>query len=389
MLKVSAPAFFSKNTSCFIKCIAIVLMLYHHLIGFDYWHLQFVVSSVPQLVSFGKVCIDLFAFVTGVAFFTLRERYQKGSYRLEKGISFLLQYQLVCLIFLTVGLWCGEPMPDFLTLVKNLFGLETGVGGTIADYSTIPPVFTPFGKQYVNVCHAWYVFFYLLALAAYPLFQRLSTGKGMLADAGLLVLLFSLLCAFALLTGVSAIPYVEDFLNYIPIIALGYLIAKNRTYEAFEKLPSAFTLLLGVFVLAATVVIRSSAIDEANFPLRAAWIYVPLLVYFFAKVGKTGALFLKKIPKLYKICQNTVLFIAANSMNVWYLHGIFNTPHQSLQFIAYLPRSAILIVGWVLVLLSVVSVAVSIPQRMLSDWCRQTFQTIKKKRNGYDKTRTG
>ena len=389
MLKARTPAFFGKNTSRFIKCIAIVLMLYHHLIGFDYWHLQFVVRCVPWMVSFGKVCIDLFAFVTGVAFFVLKDRYEKGSCRLEKGISFLLQYQLVCLIFLTIGLFCKEPMPDFPTLLKNLFGWETGVGGTIVDYSIIPPVFTPFGKQYINVCHAWYVFFYLLALAAYPLLARLSTGKGMLADAGLLLLTFSLLRAFALLSGVSSLPFVDEFLDYLPIVALGYLIAKNKAFEAFEKLPSYLSLGVGVFVCVATIVIRYGETDAAEFPLRAAWIYVPLLVYFFAKVGKTGAFFLKKVPKLYKVCLFFVTFFAANSMNVWYLHGIFNTPRQSLQWIAYLPRRSLLIVGWVLVLLSIVSFVLSFPQKMLSDWCRQVFYKIKKKRNGYDTTRTG
>lgn len=379
MLNSAKQPYLGKNSANFIKCIAIVLMLYHHLFGFDYWHIQFVVEGYGWLSAFGKICIDLFAFLTGIAFFS-QKRYEKGLYRLEKALTFLVQYWLICVLFIAIGLVFNEPMPDLKTFLLNLFGLETGVGGIIIDYTVLPPVPFYFGNQYVNVCHAWYVAFYLLALLSFPLLKHIDTGKGILADTAFLFVLVALFRGFTTLSGLDSVSLVKDYFDFFPVIALGYLVAKHQVFEKLDAIPTILTLAVGLIVLYIAIYMRCDLIDSMVFPIRPAHLYTPLLVFFFTKIGKLGNFVLKKIPSINRISLFAVKFVAANSMNIWYLHAIFNTPRQSLQELAFFPVTDFRILIWVFALLNVVSFLISFSQKMLVSFVKKPFEIVKSKR---------
>ena len=64
-----------------------------------------------------------------------------------------------------------------------------------------------------------------------------------------------------------------------------------------------------------------------------------------------------------------LLLAGANSMNIWFLHGLFFTASRPLQPLLYLPRVPLLIVAWGLLVLLPLSMACGVVQRRLLRVC--------------------
>ena len=95
---------FSREMSLTVKGVAILMMLAHHCFAFpDYWLDGFAVDGIPMLLFDNfKICVAVFAFITGYGFYVGKESKYKDN--LGKVLRFLGQYWLqLFLIFLPVA----------------------------------------------------------------------------------------------------------------------------------------------------------------------------------------------------------------------------------------------------------------------------------------------
>lgn len=157
----------TKKNSTIIKGFAILMMIIHHA-----WNPQLIgiISIIPghissdwlfnTISSYCKICVAVFAFLSGWAFWEAKNKFISYKYIVNKCLHFLTSYWIVALIFIIVGYLTSDKLPTFKIAILNLFGFEVGVK-EIMHY------------DYVNVVFAWYVRFYIAVLLTIPLILKI------------------------------------------------------------------------------------------------------------------------------------------------------------------------------------------------------------------------
>ena len=157
---------YGKLESIRIKGIAIICMYVLHFFAHPDWILAenmyrtltpWGAVILPMLSNFGHICVALFAFTSGYAMYIQREKYAHLQYRICKCFTFLIQYWFVIAAFMLYGFLAGETMPDIPTFLMQSVGIGTDI------YA-----------QGLNVCTAWYVFFFLVFVLLHPILIKLS-----------------------------------------------------------------------------------------------------------------------------------------------------------------------------------------------------------------------
>lgn len=148
---------FSREKSRMVKGIAVLMMLAHHCFAFpEFWLDDFQVSLIPRVIcNHFKICVAVFAFITGYGFCASRG----GTYKDQIGkiLTFLGQYWLqLFLVFLPVA-----SVSFSFTLRQILYNMA-------ALYDNV-------------VLFAWYVFFQCYVMLTFHFVKRLL-NKGLLRD---------------------------------------------------------------------------------------------------------------------------------------------------------------------------------------------------------------
>lgn len=131
--------FISKQEAVMMQGIGAMLMVYHHLFAFPERIavpytivLDFPFLHIGTMLSyFGRICISIFAFVSGYGM--CKMAYQRllgkphvliNGYQmvLNQLIKFFSRFWLVCLAFIPIGYIMKVYTFDFRVLVKSLFG---------------------------------------------------------------------------------------------------------------------------------------------------------------------------------------------------------------------------------------------------------------------------
>lgn len=203
-----------------IKAVAIVMMIVHHFLGFPLWLEEAnqlinipIVSSLR--VSVGqqcKICVALYAFVTGYSVYVRRCKYTI-KYVLIKLLNLFSIYWTCNLVILTIGFLFMEPMPNFRQVLLTALGLGVEMN--------VP---------YVNNPFAWYVFCYMVIVFSIPfisdLLDRRDVLKGMII-LGIEILLFVL----AKYITWGNIFRIEAYINYMFVAVAGSICAKFNIYN--------------------------------------------------------------------------------------------------------------------------------------------------------------
>lgn len=158
----------TKKDSDMLKGIAIIMMLIHHFwnpvmqpIPRQFQLGDFIVPNIEILIAeTSKICVSIFAFLTGYVLWLNRNKYSSYSYIYGKLRSFLLNYWFVGFVFILLAIAFAIKLPSLKIFIANLFGFEVGA------YEIL-------GYDYVNVVHAWYVRFYICLLLTFPIILRL------------------------------------------------------------------------------------------------------------------------------------------------------------------------------------------------------------------------
>lgn len=130
----------TKNESNYIKGIAIILMLTHHLFAFPgripqdvniINSLPFIGESVDNFIaSFGKICVAMFLFISGYGY-SFKSKIS-FKYSIEKLKKLYFSFWLVFIVFIPIGfLFVSNDWNDssLIRLVKNIVGVSSDYNG--------------------------------------------------------------------------------------------------------------------------------------------------------------------------------------------------------------------------------------------------------------------
>lgn len=144
----------------------------------------------------------------------------------------------------------------------------------------------------------------------------------------------------------------EEYLNYVPIVLLGYYFAEENVFENIIK--NASRLCRTVLTIVCVIVfgisfIARGIIKQIFMVVNLDVIYAPLLVL---SVWIFTTLCFKKANKALKI-------LGKYSLEIWFLHAIFFIGNSTVQSICYWPKVDILILIWTIIILLPISKIIS------------------------------
>ncbi len=292
----------TKRDSTIIKGFAILLMIVHHV-----WNPIFIkgISNIPDTTStywlldnisnYSKICVSIFAFLSGWAFWEVKNKFISYRYSVNKCIHFLISYWVVALIFIIIGILTSDNLPTFKIAILNLFGFEVGAKETMH-------------YDYVNVVFAWYVRFYLAVLLTIPIILKII-------DKVNIILIFFVIYVLCVLTQNSELflikKWVHVYFQWLPCIVIGIYCNRNNWLEKMNNNK------ITIFILILLLLLRHFK-TELYGGMPIDFIIVVFLI-----------LYLKKLCDYISPLQyinKTFILLGTLSMNIWYCHSIFFLP---------------------------------------------------------------
>lgn len=339
--------FYGKDEAKMISGIAILMMLTHHFFGFadyrldgNYFYEPLKIAGISIeriLASAGKLCVAMFAFMSGFALYLQSRRNWTIQNAVKKLLNFLTSYWIVMLLFLVYGIVINDSIPDISNLVLNMLGCEIG------------PHY-----PYVNCAFAWYVYYYVFLMVFSPLIIKLFSSNRFKLDLNILLGFI----VIATLTDIylNSIPYLETCLKVLFASLVGYIVAK---YNIFERISTRYANLNTIVLIGILALL---------FGTRQCLLLLDLNNYVFEAIFAGCAIFIftSLLNGLnFQILKKALMLVGVYSTYLWFLHGIFFTGSRPLQSILYAPRISILIILWGVIILMPVSFVCSKMHRAL------------------------
>lgn len=303
---------------------AVLLMMCHHLYVFPEWlddgvgwksSLGYFGKASAEIVGvFGKICVQVFALMSGYALMVNPKSYGTWRKRIIRLVKFLLAYWIVLVLFLIIGYMNGDTLPDIKHLLLNMVGLNLGPN-----------------KEWVNIPFAWYVCYYIEFIFLTPVLIWGYSSKRKVLDLTMTMTMILL----TYLAGNSTFP---PGVNLYPLLStvLGILIAK---YDIFNKLHHAVTgRMHWTFIVCAILILiiaRYEIVKIINHGMGLILACVAALLILFSV-----ELFHRIRSRHFK---NGLLLLGSLSMYLWFLHGIFFTGKRFMQPFIFAAQEPILI----------------------------------------------
>lgn len=343
-------SFFGKEESIMLSGIAILLMIWHHFFGFNEWlsegvsynrnfgSIGYLLVNIPA--NSGKICVQIFAIITGYAIYINKEAYSNSNKRISRIFKFLISYWLIYAIFLFIGWINKDTLPTLNQFIKNLFGLDTSA-------------FNP----WINVSHAWYVSFYIELILLVPLLIKFFKKGDLYHDilGSFFLLLISVFLPLIPLDGA-----LRGFLvNIHPIFCVGIGILSAK-YEILERIHIKLIkrvpfigLMIGFYLLLYLYYKLPQFFKMFDLVSNILGIFTEAVLGFF-----TVLVSLEIINRIkFKVIKNLLLLLGSLSLYLWFIHGIFHTGNHFLQAQIYSLKEPLLI--FIVVLIITIPVAYS------------------------------
>lgn len=298
----------TKEQSAMLQGVAILFMIYHHFFSepeiyggsLHFWNDAF----VTRLAWFGKICVGLFAFVSGYGMSRVLDRYAGGvkGRREEQGIReifgefrtciskawrLVMKFWIVLSCFMAFYFLTGRRIFDLKEFLMNLFCIRTSYNGSF-----------------------WYVEQYGKMLLLLPLIQVFLDGlrdgairrnsnapAGEKSDEKKLYVkswmgLYGALAVFFLIAIVCGGSF-EGFrlrllwlINcfrpaFFLVFLVGYGMARYRAYELafqlFERFPKLLSGMSGMMLVGVVLALRIGLADSAAYA-KLDFLFVPVFV---------------------------------------------------------------------------------------------------------------
>lgn len=304
----------TKEQSTMLQGVAILLMMFHHFfLSLDFCPFIVVYADLVLKVAwFGKICVGIFAFVSGYGMYYVMQRVDKTRFfgALGNGLRIsgrkIASLYLKCwlILFLTKGIdWIFyQEVPDPVEFVKNMFTISLSYNGSL-----------------------WYLQQYVQMMIILPFLDLFFTSfEDRKEQNKKKVCYLSCVAAVCLLVLIGRVAYTPLWiflkelpeklrLSYTAVFVVGYLIAKysifHRCNAKIQKYPQMVQTGIGFLLTAAVVAFRMKLATDAAYA-TFDFIFAPMLIY--------GLLLLLKKSKVF----GKVLYcLGICSTYMWFLHG--------------------------------------------------------------------
>ena len=216
---------------------------------------------------------------------------------------------------------------------------------------------------------AWYVRFYLELVLLFPLVMasisflyHQSKSKEI---ATILFLGINWFLRIVLLhSNLPGMMYVTEFMNYLPVVIIGYYIACVSLFERVaiwlsDRIRSPIVLIGSYLIIVGCIFLLRGLLagnDWFNIDVVLAPIFIGYTWYILMSFGK--------IPIIRK-AENCLTFLGKYSLEIWFLHAIFFIGNVNIQRIAYWPRIDVFILAWTILSLIPFAMLVQRVQRKI------------------------
>ncbi len=341
---------FDKDMSIKIKAFALILMIIHHFFGFPNWYVKGIDYS--NIIIFGqgidcwvkfstKICVSLFAFTTGWAYFFNKNKTMK--YSIKKIVSFLIKYWIILFfIFIPFIYFMSGNVISIKVLILNMFAL----------------------KDPLIIKFAWYVYFYIFAMLVLPIVVKAMNG-------GLFIeIIISIGCCVISNHILSYIQIVRKYLIsdlrlcffYLQCVLIGYIFAKYDIFNRMKKVMCIKNVVINSIIIFVILYCRLKWRKILGINLDI--VYAPVVIFEFIKI------FCNCNSKIFKV-------LGENSLNVWFIHSIFfsNYTKQYTQKILYYPQNPILVILWGIIICTIMSIILN----YIIEHCNKTINNLGEK----------
>lgn len=201
--------------------------------------------------------------------------------------------------------------------------------------------------SYIRI--AWYVRYYIVLVVSFPIYMLALKNKSYNAI-GITIRVVLLLALGVVKVGLSflesgsiILEMLREYVDYTPIVLLGYYFGEVNAYERFFAKVKKIRLLNNLFaemlVFAFIFLARGAVKDIVLF--KADILYAPVIVYISWRF----------IVRCCGLCYELMSLLGKYSLEIWFLHAIFFIGSESVQKIAYWPKYSVLILPWTLCIL--------------------------------------
>lgn len=342
---------FSQEDSLIAKSIAIILMVSHHLFRFPDRLVEATYTPIfPFFLNFefwvgdfGKICVAMYLFLSGYGLFHIITRSEKTVREvIKRGFKFFLNYWIVLLIFIPIGLIFYNDNPRYYwnieTFFLNFFALSSSYNGEWW-----------FAKLYIELL------FFALVL------KRLFLKNKVITIVAIILGIY--IGSFGISWVIKFLP--EGIFKYIIKsfqelcfwqinFSLGFLFAKYNIYTVIcsqvkkYKMNSHWIYLFFTLVF---VIIRISMTLLFNKFGKGNAAYIDFLL---------APLFIFSVTQLFNrdgYITKILSFLGRHSTNIWLTHTFFC--YYYFQQYVFAPKISLLIVLWVLILSSISSIFIN------------------------------
>lgn len=291
----------NKKMTQMIKGLAILTMLTHHFIIFPINGTEYS-NAINLLGGFCKICVALYALLSGYGYFFAKEKTIK--YGLKKIWGLLKIYWLsLFTIFIPAAILGGVKLTAKFLLIQ-LFGLLPNLNW-----------------------FAWYVFFYIFCMLVIPFVHKLLKNSLFLNSAFAICVPFGLCMIIYLIPNYQNNTLLNDLFScflYFPVFLIGYLMAKHKVIEKIKEIRILNNIWLNVFVVVAVIPLR--IFTTSIIPIQIDFVYAPLLIIAFCTIFNYMNEYLKKIFFVF----------GKYSTEMWFFHAVFFSSYVSNLFLPVL-----------------------------------------------------
>jgi len=329
MREVEIKSEFNKDDTCILKGVAIVFMIFHHFVTYPQWQVggaEVCISDnlAVQLAYLTKVCVPIFAYLTGYAYGKIRETTFRST--IKKSLNFLSEYWLFYVLILICVVLSTDYIVTGTAVFKELLCIDTPI-----------------------MVFCWYVRFYVVSIFILFVIQKLLRKS---FSRGVFVGMVVPFIGFWLVGKVVPFGFVRtlcgELRDYFPVIIAGYLVSYYKIYEEIFE-PAVKKLNLNSWTSLA--VITSGGFMGRYFcggvlGFNLDVLYMPFLIYGLINIISEGVQNFRVIFKL----------LGRYSMGIWFLHCAFFGPmNKLLQPIVYWSKNPVIITAFVLSILLLIT----------------------------------
>lgn len=329
-----------------IKGVALLLLLCNHFCVVKEWItppnslIDIYIKGKPLLGyigAFGKICVALWAFLSGIGAYYTYKKGIKVAYRSSfiRLANLMMQYMLIL----------------FVVFIPIIELLHPNFVGESYDLSISHIVCNVFACDAEYDKAAWYLRFYIMFVVSFPMILWAKRKVKSNCAFYLLALVFFLFlpkCVNPFIGDVAlgTIPMTQalgEYCSYILIVISGYAMAEYGMFERVQnRMSKRMNMCACIIVLFVAMALRSytKSINLGIIGVYTDIVITPFVVYAFFVLFQRANDIVKRI----------FVYIGKASMVVWLVHWVFNIGICEIQQVAYFPKVSYLVILWVLVM---------------------------------------